>query len=268
VAYNYPFGGAVNNTSGFFGFPGYFVYADSYAMPTGNVDSRGLYPIWIHEVAAGYISGNGTAAIDYRGVVTGGNYLFSSSGGTFRFMIIVNAGSINFGRNTANGLTTRNNNNGTTWGGGITGAFNWSTAPAAPTMIAATPGPGGQMTVTFSGSGDTGGQPITGWVLQYATNAAFTTGVVTVASSGTSVLSLTPGVQYWFRAAGRNVVTDNLGAGVYGGWAAAITAKTLAGGSIYDSGAWVPANGQIYDAGAWVPSTGQIYDAGAWVPIG
>ena len=54
------------------------------------------------------------------------------------------------------------------------------------------------MTIQFSSTGD-GGSPITGWVIRRAEDAAFTVGVVDTPSTGTSVLTLTPGKKYGLR---------------------------------------------------------------------
>lgn len=78
------------------------------------------------------------------------------------------------------------------------------------------------MVYAFNGGSD-GGSAITSWQIQYATNAGFTTGVVTITSPGTSTLTpLTPGTQYWVRSRGNNAVGS-------GPWSGASTAQTLSG---------------------------------------
>lgn len=74
----------------------------------------------------------------------------------------------------------------------------------------------------FSSTGD-GGSPITSWAYQYAENAAFTVGVVSGSSSGTSTITgLQPGKTYWIRSRGANAV----GAGA---WSQVLSFTTLSG---------------------------------------
>lgn len=80
--------------------------------------------------------------------------------------------------------------------------------PAAPSPLSGTPD---QVTATsmryrFSGN-DNGGASIIEWQIQYAENSAFTVGVKTMTSTGTSTLTgLKPGTRYWIRSRGRNSV--------------------------------------------------------------
>lgn len=76
--------------------------------------------------------------------------------------------------------------------------------PQAPTMVSLSEVTATSFKAVFSGN-DNGGSAITGWQLQVATNAAFTTGVENFASNGTSTISgRTPGTQYWVRSRGSN----------------------------------------------------------------
>lgn len=143
-------------------------------------------------------------------------------GGTARFSVVgPSYGGLYFGHG----------GDGTTYGpagysrsGALGGAYSWIEAPAAPTMRSVTTGAGGKVTAFFEMTGDNGGASITGWYLQYADNASFTNATI-VESSGTSVLTLNPGTKYWFRAAGGNAVTDEVG--TYGPWSSALTATTV-----------------------------------------
>lgn len=88
--------------------------------------------------------------------------------------------------------------------------INRATVPPAPYMTGFGVNPdqitATSMRVRFNGQGD-GGSPITQWNLQRATDAAFTQNVVTITSTGTSIVQgLTPGVTYWWRANGQNAV--------------------------------------------------------------
>lgn len=263
MAYTYAYGGDPNVTASHFDTTGWFIESP-YTMPTGNLDSTGNQPIRIYSVSQDYATGSYSVTINYQGAVVGSG-VFGTSGGSFYHRCTSTSGIVYFGRNSGNGSSTTLRQNNYVWTGGVCGSLVWATAPAAPTMLEATPQSGGAILVRFTGAGDTGGQPITGWKLQAATNSAFTTGVQTLDSTGTTTFAGTPGVRYWFRAAGRNDVVDALGR--YGAWSSSLNALAFAGGSIYDAGAFVAATPSIYDAGAFVAATGSIYDAGAWVPI-
>lgn len=95
-----------------------------------------------------------------------------------------------------------------------------------------------------------GGGTATGWQYQLATNAAFTTGVVTAGSSGTSVLTgLTPGQAYWIRSRGVNGFGN-------GPWSAASSATLPLDAPTFTSWTQNP-NGTL--AAAWTapaPATG------------
>lgn len=70
--------------------------------------------------------------------------------------------------------------------------------PSAPTKPVASAFTHNSMTVKFSAQGSI---PATAYQLQRATNSAFTTGVTTISSTGTSnITGLTPGTTYYYRA--------------------------------------------------------------------
>lgn len=161
--------------------------------------------------------------------------------------------------------------------GALAMGMRYQQAPAAPTMLSVAPSSDGKSaTVRFQGSADNGGSNITGWKLQWATNSAFTTGVGTIGSTGTStVTGLVPGTTYWWRAAGRNGVTDNFS--TTGPWSAPMTMTQpdpLSFGKMRNSlnNAWVPTAGRIRSADntAWLELDGRIRNASntAWDEIG
>lgn len=221
MAHHYGFGGPVNNTNYRTSYTNNFLYTDGYGMPTGNLDSTGNRPIAVYGVGVDWHTGATYAAINYQGSGNVGSGIWSSSGGGFRMVVGHGAGTLGVGRNTNNGLRMIDSADNDNVQGGIVGSLQWGTAPAAPSMISAVSGPGGSVRVQFSGSGDTGGMPITGWVLAYADNPSFNNPSI-IGSTGTSDLVLTPGVTYWFKAAGQNDVVNRLGR--YGAWAAPISA--------------------------------------------
>lgn len=262
-------GGGVDNTSGHSSWHAPIV-TYGYGFPAGNPDSTGARPVRVDGVNITYVSG-ATGVVGYvgfAGAVFTTGAIVSSAGGVCELRLHYSGGTVYFGRNTANGLGTVDTGDGSSWVGGLVGGLYWSTAPVAPTMVSAVPGPGGTVTVTFAGHSD-GGAPITGWVLQYDDNAGFTS-PSEVASTGSTVLTLTPGKKYWFRAAGRNGVVDALGR--RSAWSASISATMLAGGLIFDGASFVAGLPFIETAGAntWVPAQGFINTDGlnAWSPIG
>lgn len=84
-----------------------------------------------------------------------------------------------------------------------------ATEPDAPTGLTATPG-ASQVTLNWTSPAGNGGAAITDYVVQYSTNAGFTSPVT--ANDGTStntsatITGLTPGTPYWFRVAAANSV--------------------------------------------------------------
>lgn len=261
MAYTLSYGGSVNSTSGHTSYPNNYVYTDGYTFPTGSLDSTGNRPVRVYDVNSDYASGASGiySRITYRGVDTGGGYTFTASGGTFRHKIGYSSGQLYFGRNTSSG-TVHDAADGGTWGGQLVGSFTWATAPAAPTMLSATPGPAGSVTVKFSGNSN-GGSSITGWVLQYSTSSNFS-GATTVASNGTTTLNLTPGKLYYFRAAGRNDVVDSLGR--YGAWSSSISATMRSGGKVSVSGVWKPGVTKVSVSGAWHDAIVRTSVSGVW----
>lgn len=98
--------------------------------------------------------------------------------------------------------------------------INRATVPPAPSNLAPSAVTTTSITQKFQSNG-TGGSPIIEWNAQRSLNAAFTSGVVQVDSTGTTVWTgLTPGTTYYFRARGVNAKGQ-------GPWSGAISATTL-----------------------------------------
>lgn len=105
--------------------------------------------------------------------------------------------------------------------------------PPAPTSIGLDQLQPTSMRYRFSGNGD-GGSAILEWQAQLATNSAFTTGLQTVASSGTTTFTgLTPATTYYARSRGRN-------ARGWGGWSNTVSAMTASGAYVSVGGKWQP----------------------------
>lgn len=143
-------------------------------------------------------------------------------GGTHQYGIYWGGGGVNFRRG---GSGSTQSSGSSSWGSSLSGTLQWAQAPAAPTPIgidAATPT---SLRAKFSGNDD-GGSGITGWVLQYSENSNFS-GAKSVTSGGTSTISgLKSNTTYYFRAAGKNAVTDQ--EGTTGPWSTTFSGKTLA----------------------------------------
>ena len=216
------------------------LYSDGIPLPQGRAMANGSTNAAITALF-GYVGGHynaRTISLQLGPALTG---LFtvpaqSSNVGTGYHAVgpwLVNGGTTRFSANgpQPGGLYFGHGGGGQTVGPGgyvrpgtLGGAYSWIEAPAAPTMLTAVPGENGTVQVRFTSSPDTGGAAITGWVLQYATNPSFTNASDVNGLSGVVDLTLTPGTQYWFRAAGRNWVTD--ASGTYGPWASPIAATT------------------------------------------
>lgn len=213
MAYTYAFGGDPNNTNGYTDYSNNYFYSDyGSGWPSGNASSDGGAPVKLYSSGVDWSSGATWTDIVHLG------------GSSFRVRVGHGGGRLQVGRNTGNGSSMIDSADGQALTGGICGWFTWATVALAPSMLDATKLADGRMRVRFSGNGNTGGASMDGWQLQYAKNAAFTSGVVTVSSSGTSDLSLTPGTQYWFRSRGHNDVG-------WSAWSGSISATTATAAS-------------------------------------
>src|SRR5690606_8933958 len=97
--------------------------------------------------------------------------------------------------------------------GTLGGGYQWVQAPSAPRSLNATAASETSVSVSWVVPADDGDTPITGYLLQWATNSAFTSGLGSVSVTGTSrtVTGLTAGATYYFRVMARNAVTAAAG---------------------------------------------------------
>lgn len=206
MAYTQTFGGSSTNRSSYAYGVGHRVYSTFGGYPTGNIDSGGTRRVKVYGVSVIGLSG-GTASI-------------TSGGGNFTIWCTSNSSTMYFGRLNDNGVNTIDEQDGTAYSprGSLCGSFTWATVPAQPTMVSATPGSSGAITVKFSGNSN-GGASISSWQLQYDDNSGFTS-PSTITSSGTSTITGTPGVKYYFRARGNNDVGS-------GAWSGSINATAV-----------------------------------------
>lgn len=244
MAYTFAWAGDPDRTSGYFTTPGRFVHSNFQSgFPAGRASSDGGSPVKCFNKGSDYISGPAFTEVWYGGNNLANGEIFNSGGGGFEHRIVNSGGTVYFGRNTTVGGVGVYENGVYGWAGALCGWLQWATVAAAPSMVSAVPAPGGKVTVKFSGSGDTGGDSMTGWQLQYATNSSFS-GATTISSTGTSVLTLTPGVRYWFRARGSNSVG-------WSPWSGSINAQMISGGKVRVNNSWLAAQVRVRQSGAW-----------------
>lgn len=148
--------------------------------------------------------------------------------------------------------------NGNGWGP-WSGVGSFTTDPyqlAAPTLTSTAPT---AMHVAW-GSPPTADTP-TGWDLQVATSADFSS-IVNTASSGTwgtstDITGLSPGANYFVRVRAHTAS----GNGVF---SPASSLKTLTGAKVMRGGTWVDAPAFIYRGGSWVSATVYKSRGGTW----
>lgn len=135
------------------------------------------------------------------------------------------------------------------------------TAPGTPTI--SNIGPTG-LDLSWAAPSSAGGGTLSGYRVQYATNSAFTSGVVVEEGDTTrarSISDLTPGQTYWFRVAAQN----QAGWGPYSG---ARSSRTLSGAYISDGIDWMPC--ELFISDGTTDQVGEVYvsDGGTYQPAG
>ena len=254
------YGGDPNNTTYRTSYANNYLYTGGYTFPSGWFDSAGRRLVRVDSVGTDWSTGATYHQVEAGGLLTSGGRTYVNPG-TFAHRVGHGSGTLGAGRNTTNGKTMTDSADGDTVTGGICGWFTWSTAPAAPTMLEATPKEAGKILVRFQG-GDNGGADITGWKLQASLDAGFTQVVATLDSSGTTTFQGVPGTTYWFRAAGRNGVTDAVG--TWGGFSASKTATAKSGGKVSAGAAWRTAVWRVSVAGVHRDAIVRASVGGTW----
>ena len=133
--------------------------------------------------------------------------------------------------------------------------------PSTPTFDQVLPT---SVRVTWSWSGDNGGQGITGYLLRYWPNAEGTGAYIdhSFANNGQRVVSgLTPGQQYRFIVYANNGTPDN---GGYSNPSGAAVVRTLSGMWTKYLGVWRRTVPYVKVAGVWKTVSVFIKDAGIW----
>lgn len=223
------------------GFTDVYVYSTSVPLPSGRVAFDGT--AWARVIAmAAYASGRGgsrqiglqitggvgsTSAFTRASAGSAGytgqhSCSFLTHGGTGTFEISAD-GSFYFGRG-GSGNTTDNNGVART-DGALYSEMYYVQVPSVPLTPAVSSPAAGQATVTWATPADDGGDTITGYHVQYATNAGFTTGVGSVdvgVVTSTTISGLTPGATYYFRVMAKNATST--AASTYGPATSAVSA--------------------------------------------
>lgn len=219
----------------------FYIYS-MFQVPLGRAmanGSRNIYVISLNLYVAGrsgttsvraYFAGSprgsyfnaGAQATPSKKILSVGSQ--ANGGGTFQYGCYWagGQGGLNFRRG---GSGSTQSSGSSSWGSSLSGTMSYAEAPPAPSPIGADQATATSLRARFSNAGD-GGSKITGWVLQYSKNSNMS-GAKTVTSTGSSTITgLTPNTTYYFRAAGKNIVTDN--AGTNGPWSSVFSGKTLA----------------------------------------
>jgi hypothetical protein len=257
-----------NNTASFTGTVGNFVYQDSVGMPTARTDRDGNAPIRVTSVYAGYSSISAYWQIVYQSVLTGGPYLFGSSGGTFQIRQYVNAsGSMFFGRNTGVAGQVYDNATGTPFqAGALSYSLDYQTVATAPATASAAVS-GRSVTVTRGSSSDAGGGTISSYRVQYRTSTDNSTwgawgSEQTFSGTTSTYSSLTAALYYQFRVYAVNEVGNSVGTST-------ASVFVSGGGKRWDGSAWVAtATAKRWNGSAWADLTiAKRWNGTAWIDL-
>lgn len=148
-----------------------------------------------------------------------------------------------------------------------TSGYTYSTAvtiptvPSAPALINVTSVAGLDMTVGISTSASNGGEPITGYTMEY-NNGSGWTGSTPVVGNSVTYTNLTPGLNYQFRAYATNAIGNSA-------YATSATVFLSAGGRRWTGSAWIPtATAKRWTGTAWVPlTTAKRWNGSTWVNL-
>jgi hypothetical protein len=257
-----------NNNASFTAGVGNYVYQDSVGMPTARTDRDGNAPIRVTSVYAGYSSIAAYWRIVYRGVETGGPYLFSASGSSFQIRQYVNAlGSMSFGRNTGVSGTVYDAADGEPFApGALAYSLDYQTVATAPATASAAVS-GRSVTVTRGTSSDAGGGTISSYRVQYRTSTDNSTwgawGSEQTFSGTTSTYSgLTAALYYQFRVYAVNEVGNSVGTST-------ASVFVSGGGKRWNGSAWVAtATAKRWNGSAWADLTiAKRWNGTAWVDL-
>lgn len=206
-----------------------YVATGGIGLPTGRTLADGSAPAQIIALY-GYVSGRGAArgvtmslgsaavyftagasssAQDTGWLGTNG-WLVQGGTATFRYDL---GGQSYFGRSSSSGGIGVENPPGAGFTGVLGGNYRYVIGPTAPTIGTFTQVSPVEATLTWSAPSDNGGAGVTGYVIEYATNASYTSSktVAVGAVLSHTLTGLTPGTQVFARVAASNQVTTAKG---------------------------------------------------------
>lgn len=222
--------------------PGGTFYIYSWVtLPLGRAMANGSRNIYVQNLKL-YVAGrSGSVSIRpyFAGGARGSYVSYAAQGTPSKKTLTVNThvnggvstnygvywggGGVNFRRGGPTSGQTESSGS-SSWDTSLSGTMTYAEAPPAPTPTGVDQATPTSLRARFTSAGD-GGTSITGWSLQYSKNSNFS-GATTVNSTGTTVVTgLEPDTTYYFRAAGKNAVTNN--AGTTGPWSTTFSGKTL-----------------------------------------
>jgi hypothetical protein len=247
------FGGGGSPSSGrFFTGTSEIFTPSMFTYPTGNLNLDGARPV----VNAGVsLNGSFSGGITGQGADTSGK-VFVTSNGT----------RTNVTGYIGNGFSMFSSPNVGTFNGGFQGTFFWYTVATAPGSISLSK-TGRNITVTATGSGSNGGEPISSYQVQYRTSSDNVTfgswgNTQTLSSLSYTYSSLTPALWYQFRVFANNPA---------GASAGTVSSSTFvsAGGRRWNGSAWNPNDtAKRWNGSAWVDlSIARRWNGSAWIDL-
>jgi hypothetical protein len=145
----------------------------------------------------------------------------------------------------------------------IGGSVTIPTVPSAPAAVTIGTQAGLDLPVTVSASASTGGEPITGYKIQYTSNSGTTWTTAEAVTAGSArTFTLTPGLTYQFRAFSTNAIGDSA-------MATSDAYLLTAAGKRWDGSGWVPVStAKRWDGTQWVNITiAKRWDGTDWVQL-
>jgi hypothetical protein len=243
-----------------------------YGYVSGKTVSRSLLMYLGSTNAAITVAGNGSQAVG-TGWIGGSSQWFidGQPGRTGRFGYTSMSGACWFQRDSSASVPVSEFGFPAGYNGMLSGNYRYAECPSAPNLISVTPSADGtSATLLVGAQSDDGGNGVTAYRIQRATNAAFTTGVATVTTAGSATITgLTPGVTYYWRVTAVNGVTVR--AGTLGGtWSVVRSAlqPTLDKfGKIHNGSSFVDSKAGIHNGSSFVKPTARIFNGASWVPL-
>lgn len=223
-----------------------YVYSTNNSVPSGNRCTNGGSPVLVTHLR-GFVAGRGatrTVRLGLTGGWTGWFNVGASSsaqdtgwigyggvlnGGAYNFHIDQSAGGgMYFGRSVNGTGSTGVEGGGGGWSGSLSGQMLVVGSPSQVRSVTATRNSNGTITVTWAAPSDDGGDAISVYYINSATNSSFTANASQV-TTGPSARSYTfsgliPGVTYYFRMSSGNSLNAAYGHG--SAWSSTASAQS------------------------------------------